>query len=528
MFQRLERGALRALRRLDQTANRLYGWKYNPLYQTGTLVVLLFLVLLVTGVYLLLFYRVGSPWESVATVTRQPWGGRWIRTLHRYASDVAVVAIGLHAFRMFAQGRSWGPRVLAWVSGGILAAVFLVCGWTGYVMVWDAHGWVIAREGARLLDVLPLFSEPVSRAFTGPDPLPGAFFFMNLFLHIALPIGLGILLWLHVSRIARPILLPPRRLAWGAVALLTAFSLAWPIGMGEPAPVLELPRAVPLDVFFGFWVPLARALPAWISWLAIASTAVVGLVLVPRWSRPPEDRRPPPSRVNERYCTACVQCSIDCPYEAISMIPREDGRFDRVARVDPERCVSCGICAGSCAPMGVGPPGRTGRDQLERARAFLRDRSPERADIVVLGCTRSGDWASLRAFSPRELPSIALSCVGSLHTSTVELLIRGGVPGVAIVSCAPRDCWNREGVVWAEARLFHDREAELKPRVDRRRVALIHAANTGPDGLRRELEAFRERVRALGREPAEADIELDVACETGTPDGTPATLEARG
>ena len=39
---------------------------------------------------------------------------------------------------------------------------------------------------------------------------------------------------------------------------------------------------------------------------------------------------------------------------------------DLVARVDPQLCVSCGICAGSCAPMGVGPRGRIwiARDQL--------------------------------------------------------------------------------------------------------------------------------------------------------------------
>ncbi|KAA3420874.1 cytochrome b N-terminal domain-containing protein, partial [Streptococcus pneumoniae] len=66
-----------------------------------------------------------------------------------------------------AQARSWGPRLLAWVTGSVLLLVFLVCGWTGYVMVWDVQAQVLATEGARILDVLPILSEPISRTFVG-------------------------------------------------------------------------------------------------------------------------------------------------------------------------------------------------------------------------------------------------------------------------------------------------------------------------------------------------------------------------
>src|SRR5579885_3628612 len=208
----LPRGLRRALARADAAMNRLYGWRYNPLYHSGALVVALLLVILATGVYLLLFYRIGAPFASGARIADQVWLGRWIRALHRYASDAAVVAAAVHALRILAQGRTWGPRALAWVTGLVLLFVIFLCGWTGYVMVWDVQGQALAQAGARLLDLLPIFSEPISRAFVGERPLPGAFFFLNLFAHIALPVGLGLLLWLHVSRLARPGLLPARRL----------------------------------------------------------------------------------------------------------------------------------------------------------------------------------------------------------------------------------------------------------------------------------------------------------------------------
>ena len=133
----LTRAVRQPLNYADAFMNALYGWRGNPLYHSGAVVVILLAVVLTTGIYLLFFYRIGSPYESVVAISQQAWFGRWIRTLHRYASDAIVIATAFHVLRMFAQNRTWGPRALAWVSGVILLFVIFVCGWTGYVMVWD-------------------------------------------------------------------------------------------------------------------------------------------------------------------------------------------------------------------------------------------------------------------------------------------------------------------------------------------------------------------------------------------------------
>jgi len=59
----------RLLAAADAFVNRLYGSHLNPLYQSGTIAVALLLVLLVTGLWLVLFYRIGAPWDSVARIT---------------------------------------------------------------------------------------------------------------------------------------------------------------------------------------------------------------------------------------------------------------------------------------------------------------------------------------------------------------------------------------------------------------------------------------------------------------------------
>ena len=512
MLSTAEAAARRTLAVADRWMNRVYGSRWNPLYASGSIVVGLLVVLLITGLYLLLFYRIGAPYESVEAITGQAWLGRWIRTLHRYASDVAVVAILVHAFRMFAQGRSWGPRALAWVSGIVLLFVMLVSGWTGYVMVWDWQGWMLAAEGARFLDVLPLFSEPIARLFVGAEPLPAAFFFLNLFLHIALPIGVGLILWLHVSRVARPTLLPPPGLRWGLLAVLVAVSVLWPIGMAGEADPLRLPGDVELDVFYSFWLPVTRQLPAWAVWAGgLALAGAVGAV--PWLVRPRASAEPPPSVVDERLCTGCTQCYEDCPYEAIAMVPREgdgDGaRSSLVARVDPALCVSCGICAGSCAPMGVGPAGRTGRDQLAEVKAFVEEHEPD--GVVVVGCDRSAVGFAGEVEGAAVYP---VTCAGNLHTSVVEYLVRSGAAGVLIVACPERDCWSREGPKWLEQRLYHDREAELQDRVDRRRIRLVNRAAGESRELSAQLSRFRDDVARLDRTDAEEAIDLVAACET--------------
>ena len=505
----IERLCGRALTRADALANRLYGQRDNPLYQSGTIVVALYLVLVMTGLWLLLFYRVGAPWQSVANLTASPWTGRWVRGVHRYATDLALVATAVHAFRMFAQGRSWGARTLAWVSGCVLLLIEFVCGWTGYVMVWDAFGGRLAAEGARMLDALPMLSEPTSRAFTGETPLPTAFFFLNLFAHIGLPLGMGVIFWLHVKRLARPAILPSRRLMWTAIAVLTAAAIVWPVPMAPEADPLRLPEQVTADLLFGFWIPISRRLEGGHSLLSAVAFGTL-LVSVP-WITARRGVAAPASHVDEDICVGCVQCSLDCPYGAITMLPRVSKRSPLVARVDPALCVSCGICSGSCPPMGVGPPGRTGRDQRARARTFI---SEERlaGQIVAVACGRgAGGYAD--ALQQAGARPYGVSCAGNLHSSVVELLLRGGAGGVMILSCPPRDCSNREGPRWLGDRIYHGREAELHERVDRARIRVV-AVNAAERALALSaLADFAARLTALDAPGAATDEEPPTECE---------------
>lgn len=519
---RLARAVAAALAPFDRVADRTYSSRFNPLHQSGNLVSLFLLVSLATGLYLFLFYRIGAPYESVVRIENEIFLGSWVRAVHRLSAELAMVAALVHLLRKLAQGQTWGPRWLAWTSGVFLLGLLLVCGWTGLVLVWDAQGFEIAVQGARLLDLVPVFSLPLARSFDGEMPVPSSFFFMNLFLHLALPLGLAALLWLHVSRVARPAWLPPRAILRVALAALAVVAIFVPAGIAAKADPLRLPGEIPLDALYSFWLPVARrASPGTQAALWLGATAL--LLALPWLWRPSKARRAiRASSVDPERCTGCETCYEDCPYEAIAMVPRTSGtlktaprttgavRSDRVALVDPARCVGCGICAGSCAPMGVGPTGWTGREQLAALRDLVAERRPA-GELLVLGC-RFGLASDPAGFTMPGVTIESTACSGSVHTSVIEGAIRAGFAGVLVLTCGPRACFFREGPKWLAARVHDGREAELLPRVDRRRVAIAGYSTTELAAARREIERFARSLATLAPAPVEGVAE-ELVCE---------------
>jgi ferredoxin len=482
------------LETLDRLFDRAYTSPFNPLYRTGTMAALLLGVALASGVYLLIVYDIARPYESVLALQRDRLVGRWMRALHRYASDGAAVAVGLHVLRLLVQGKTWGPRALAWVTGVLLAAMMLLSAVTGFVLVWDRFGQALAVAGARMLRDVPLFPEPPDRAFAGDSPMPAQFFFMNLFLHVAVPLGMVAFLWLHTARLARAAWFPERRVAVGVVIALVALAVVWPAPLPAPADLLALPGRVPSDWFYAFWLPFAAAAPA--TSLAVAGALAALLLGVPWLLRPSRRDRPAPAFSDPDVCEGCRQCFDDCPYDAIEMVTGKHPEAHPLrAEVQADRCVSCGLCAASCASLAIGPPGRTARDQLAVARHLVAGHADATRRTVVIACRNNAGLAARlrRALTgDRAVAWFPVDCAGTLHPGTVSYL-GGHFGGTLIVACPPQNCVHRHGAGLADARILGERRPAVPGRIATLPVRLVHASVTewkhviaAVDGLTRD------------------------------------------
>jgi coenzyme F420-reducing hydrogenase delta subunit len=146
--------------------------------------------------------------------------------------------------------------------------------------------------------------------------------------------------------------------------------------------------------------------------------------------------------------------------------------------------------------MGVGPYGRTGRDQLAELEPRLARLRLGRREVVVFACAAAG-WDRSRALRSAGVEIVGLSCAGSLHSSVVETCLRRGVGGVVVLACPARDCRYREGPKWTEQRLFHGREAELHERADRERLRFAALSQAEASSAVALVSELRDRLASF-------------------------------
>ncbi len=516
----------------------------NPLLQIGAIANVVLIVAIASGILLLIWYTPShsGAWESTRAMGDAPLTAGLMRSLHRYSSDATLLFAFLHGLQVLAARRVAGPRWVAWVTGMLAVGLIWFIGWLGYWLVWDERAQLVAVGTAQALDVLPIFSDPLSRSFITNESVSSLLFFVVFFMHMLLPLIIAVLLWLHLSRLARPRFLAPRTLTLWVVGTLVALSLILPAQSAAPADMTNVPGAMTMDWWYLLPVALTDRLSGGLLWLVVFVLGVVVLgapwwlvrarsrPLAPSGSLPPpvdrepeacrvtgeptppspapptralsSQRRAPPALVDEAKCNACETCFRDCPYDAISMVARTDGRkFPSVAVVDPARCVGCGICAGSCDSSGIGLDWLPAPTERHRMDAWLEAAAPA-TELIAFCCARSAatDFTIDADGRSTALPGyrvISIPCAGWVHPLTVERALRRGAAGVLVAGCRPGHCAYREGASWTGDRLSGVREPELrKDHADLERVLFLSLDAPEAATLLSAAEQFRHKCIA--------------------------------
>jgi coenzyme F420-reducing hydrogenase delta subunit/ferredoxin len=493
----------------ERLFDRAFGARANPLRNLGALGFLLFWVLAASGIYLYIRFdtSVAGAYESIGALTRDEWYfGGVLRSAHRYAADAFVVVTLLHLAREFAAGRFRRFRAFSWISGVPLLWLLYASGVVGYWLVWDARAQFSALATAEWLDGLKLGAEPMARNFIGAESVADRLFSLFVFLHIGLPLALLAGMWVHVQRLGRPRTAPPRALALGTLGMLLGAALARPAASEIPWDPQRLPALIEMDWIVLFVHPLMYATSPQTLWL-LAGALTAALVALPWLAR---GRAPVAAQVSALNCNGCGRCAADCPYEAVLLGPRSDGRPGALARVMPERCAACGICAGACPSStpfrsvgelisGIELPELSVQAQRQLLEQGL-GRLSGAGRVAVFGCDSAANVASL---SDRATAAMSLRCIAMLPPSFIEYALRAGAEGVLVVGCRDGECRYRLGIELTEARLASEREPHLRASVPRERVRSIGLAPGDEATLARTLEDFRAELARLapGRAP---------------------------
>ncbi|MCP5068681.1 MAG: hydrogenase iron-sulfur subunit [bacterium] len=465
----LLRGPGRIFFLLDRAVGRVLPESLNPLLHTGAIAIVSTTIATVTGIVLLIWYRpsVTMAWQSVAAMSEAPFTAGFIRSLHRYSSDAALAFGMIHAFRSFLEGRIGGARWLAWVTGGAMMALLWAIGWSGYWLVWDMRAQLVAVSTAKFMDVLPIFSDLVSRSFITDEGVNSLVFFVVFFFHMLVPLGLGIAAWMHINRLSRPHFLTDRPMTIWVAAYLLLLCVVYPATSAEPARMTAVARELTMDWWYLLPLVFTERLGGGALW-GITLGVGVFFFSMPWWFLRLERK---PAGVVASRCNECGRCFEDCPYAAIQMISRTDGnlRYRTQAFVIESKCVSCGICTGSCNSAAIGIPALDSIEQRKRINDWLDDTLAEGEEPLIGFICAESAGADLEVDPATglsaELPGYRLlhvPCAGWVHTLMVERALRRGAAGVLVVACGPGQCLYREGEVWTGQRMAGEREPALR------------------------------------------------------------------
>jgi len=182
-----------------------------------------FVILLVTGTYLSLFFHPGSEttvyqgsyaplrgiamsgaYASVLNISFDVQAGLLVRQIHHWTATVFVAAIAVHMVRIFFTGAFRRPRQLNWMIGLTLLLAAVFAGFSGYSIVDDLLSGTGVAIGYSVVLSVPFLGPWLAfMAFGGPAPNPSLIPRLTSIHVMVLPALISILLVLHLAIIWR-------------------------------------------------------------------------------------------------------------------------------------------------------------------------------------------------------------------------------------------------------------------------------------------------------------------------------------
>jgi quinol-cytochrome oxidoreductase complex cytochrome b subunit len=195
-----------------------YSLRIRATLGLGIITLVLFFLLLVTGIALMVYYKPSTEhaYDSIKDIWYVVPTGRFMRNIHRWSAHAMVACVILHMARAFYTAAYKAPRQFNWVVGMLLFVLTLALSFTGYLLPWDqlafwavTIGSEIAHSPREVTDALGMtewfdLGGVLKRLLLGANHVGQEALIRFYLLHvIVLPLFMAILLAVHFWRIRK-------------------------------------------------------------------------------------------------------------------------------------------------------------------------------------------------------------------------------------------------------------------------------------------------------------------------------------
>jgi quinol-cytochrome oxidoreductase complex cytochrome b subunit len=183
-----------------------HGVKLSYTLCLGGLSFFLFILLTVTGIFLMFYY---TPTAEIAYADMEALStnvafGSLVRNMHRWGAHLMVLSVFLHMSRVFYHGAYKPPREFNWVVGVILLFLTLFLSFSGYLLPWDQLALWAVTVGTNMAGFSPVIGDQVKFALLAGVEVTGATLLRFYVLHVlAFPFVIVIFMAIHFWRVRK-------------------------------------------------------------------------------------------------------------------------------------------------------------------------------------------------------------------------------------------------------------------------------------------------------------------------------------
>ena len=155
----------------DQITEYRVPPKLNKWYSLGGLSLFIFVLQLVTGVLLLVYYvpSTESAFASIQRIMLEIPYGWLVRLSHAAGSHMMMIIIMLHMVSVIFMGSYKKPREMTWLSGCALILLTLAVCFTGYLLPWSQLSYWATTVATSIPEPIPVIGPFLMKLVRGGD-----------------------------------------------------------------------------------------------------------------------------------------------------------------------------------------------------------------------------------------------------------------------------------------------------------------------------------------------------------------------